>query len=54
MIAPGRPADITVLDIADANRKFTDNWGGEIEGDKLFIPLPSMIDGRVAWRQIFF
>ena len=54
LIAPGRPADITVLDIVPAERKLMDNWGGEIAGDRLFIPLLTMLDGRVAWRQIFF
>ena len=54
VIAAGRPADIAVLDIADANRKLQDNWGNETEGDKLFVPMLTMIDGRVAWRQIYF
>lgn len=50
----GRPADLTILDIVDANRMIKDFWGNETEGDKLFIPLLTMIDGRVAYRQIFF
>ncbi len=32
----------------------TDYWGDEIKANKLFILLLTMIDGRVAYRQIFF
>ena len=50
----GMPADIAVLDIADADRTLADNYGNTIPGNKLFIPLLTVIDGRVAYRQIFF
>ena len=50
----GMPADIAVLDIADADRPLADNYGNTIPGSKLFIPLLTVIDGRVAYRQIFF
>ncbi|MDO4960428.1 MAG: amidohydrolase family protein [Eubacteriales bacterium] len=50
----GMPADVTVLDIQDTDMMFKDNYGGEIKGSKLFVPLLTMVDGRVAYRQIFF
>lgn len=53
-IEAGRPADLTVLDITDANGMIRDSYGNETEGNKLFVPLLTMIDGRVAYRQIFF
>jgi dihydroorotase len=53
-LKPGMPADVTVLDIVDAKREFADNYGNTIPGDRMFIPLLTMVDGRVAYRQIFF
>lgn len=50
----GMPADVTVLDIVDTTQELHDNYGNQIPGKKLFIPLLTMIDGRVAYRQIFF
>ena len=50
----GAPADVTVLDISDSDMILPDFWGDEIKANKLFIPLLTMIDGRVAYRQIFF
>jgi len=53
-LKPGMPADVTVLDIVDANCDFADNYGNTIPGDRMFVPLLTMVDGRVAYRQIFF
>ncbi len=53
-LKPGMPADITVLDIRDTDMEFADFWGDHIPGRKLFVPLLTMVDGRVAYRQIFF
>ena len=50
----GALADVTVLDIADSDMMLPDFWGDSIKANKLFIPLLTMIDGRVAYRQIFF
>lgn len=54
VIETGRPADITVLDIVDMNQKITDFWGNVTDGNKMFVPLMTMINGRVAYRQIYF
>ena len=53
-LKPGMPADVTVMDIVDAGRDFADNYGNTIPGDRMFVPLLTMVDGRVAYRQIFF
>ena len=53
-LKPGMPADVTVLDIVDAGRDFADNYGNTIPGDRMFVPLLTMVDGRVGYRQIFF
>lgn len=50
----GMPADVTVLDIGDTQMTFADNYGGSIRGNQLFVPLLTMVDGRVAYRQIFY
>ncbi len=49
----GRPADIAVFDIRDADKDVEDFYGNTARG-KIFIPLLTMISGRVAFRQIFF
>ena len=48
------PADIAVFDIQDTDTIFRDNYGDSIKGNQIFIPLMTMIEGRVAYRQIFF
>lgn len=50
----GKPADIAIFHIADTDRRFEDMFGGECGGNKIFIPLLTMKEGRVAYRQIFF
>ena len=48
------PADVTVLDIVDAGLDFAANYGNTILRHRMFVPLLTMVDGRVAYRQIFF
>lgn len=54
ILKDGMPADITILDIVDTNMTLYDNYGNDVVGNKLFIPLLTMIGGRVAYRQIYF
>lgn len=54
ILMPGMPADIAILDIADTQMVFRDRYGNTAKGNKLFIPLLTMVGGRVAYRQIFF
>ena len=53
-LMPGMPADIAILDIVDTKMRFQDRYGNEAKGNKLFIPLLTMVGGRIAYRQIFF
>lgn len=53
-LEPGTPADIAVFDIGDTDRIFTDMFQGSCKGNKMFIPLLTMKQGRVAYRQIFY
>ena len=54
-IRNGAPADVAILDIRDVQDKtFTDNYGNNISGNKLFVPLMTVRSGRTAYRQIFF
>lgn len=53
-ICVGAPADVAIFDIQDTKDIFMDNYGNSINGNKLFVPLMTIKDGRVAYRQIFF
>lgn len=50
----GMPADVTILDIQNSEQELFDFWGDKIKARKLFVPLLTMVEGRVAYRQIFF
>ncbi|BFK16710.1 amidohydrolase family protein [uncultured Blautia sp.] len=50
----GKPADIAIFDIQDTDMIFDDMFGKHCKGNKLFVPLLTMKQGRVAYRQIFF
>ncbi|MGE4214336.1 MAG: amidohydrolase family protein [Anaerotignaceae bacterium] len=50
----GKPADIAVFDITDDSRILEDMFGGKCKANKMFLPLLTMKEGRVAYRQIFF
>jgi len=53
-LRPGFPADIAVLDLLETDQIFTDFYGNQQKGDLLFVPLLTMKNGRVAYRQIYF
>ncbi|WHH57985.1 amidohydrolase family protein [Petroclostridium sp. X23] len=50
----GSKADIAIIDVMDTNKVFYDRYGGQRIGNKMFIPLLTMKEGRVAYRQIYF
>jgi dihydroorotase len=50
----GTPADMVVMDIIKTDQVFTDKFGGKEKSNKIFVPLLTMKNGRVAYRQIFF
>lgn len=54
VIREGRSADVAVMDIVDTKCQFEDSYGNLREGNKLFIPLMTIKNGRVAYRQVYF
>ncbi|MDL2295525.1 amidohydrolase family protein [Lachnospiraceae bacterium OttesenSCG-928-E19] len=54
VIRKGNPADVAILDITENKNKMEDMFGGEHKGEKMFVPLLTMKNGRVAYRQIFY
>lgn len=54
MLKAGMPADIAIFDIKENPQELTDMFGGTCKGNKMFLPLLTMKQGRVAYRQIFY
>lgn len=54
VIREGAPADLAILDIQDNKKAMTDHYGNTVPGNKLFVPLMTIKNGRTAYRQIFF
>lgn len=54
MLEVGKPADICIMDIRDTEQIFYDMHGGSCKGNKLFVPLLTMKEGEIVFRQIFY
>lgn len=54
ILEEGSPADISIFDISDDRSVLKDMTGGECKGNQIFIPLLTMKQGRVAYRQIYY
>lgn len=50
----GKQADISIFDIIKNPMEMTDMYGGICRGNKMFVPLLTMKQGRVAYRQIYY
>lgn len=50
----GSPADLAIFEIRDTEMVFEDMYQGRCRGNQIFIPLLTMKQGRVAYRQIYF
>lgn len=50
----GTPADICVMDVRPTDQVFYDMHGGSCRGNQLFVPLLTMKDGEIVFRQIFY
>ena len=50
----GTPADICIMDIQDTEQIFYDMYGGACKGNQLFVPLMTMKDGEIVFRQIYY
>lgn len=53
-LAPGAFADVAVFRLVQKPITIRDNFGGKITGDKWLIPQLTILDGRIAYRQIDF
>ncbi|RRK34516.1 hypothetical protein EBB54_26640 [Schaedlerella arabinosiphila] len=49
-----KAADICIMDIQDTDQVFYDMHGGKCKGNKLFVPLLTMKDGEIVFRQIYY
>lgn len=49
-----RPADITIMDIADIPMALYDKFGESVVAKRIFLPLLTMKNGEIAYRQMFF
>lgn len=52
MLAPGCPADLTVMDIVCQHSDILDIYGGKMPSNKTFVPLMTIKGGSMAYRQI--
>lgn len=50
----GRGADIVVVDLMDCSKKIYDRFDTEIMTAKLIVPLMTVKDGEIVFRQMFF
>ena len=50
----GKPADICIMDVQNSLETYQDWWGGPCKGNKCFIPLMTLKDGVIVYRQTFF
>lgn len=50
----GKPADICLMDVQKTNEVYYDWWGGSCQGNKVFVPLMTLKDGNIVYRQSFF
>lgn len=54
LLAPGRRADVAVLDIIDTPIRLFDCFGEEIKPSRAFVPLMTVNKGEIVFRQTFF
>ena len=48
-----RPADIAVLRLIDRERTLDDLYGGSMTLHRLFVPMATVKNGAVVYKQIF-
>ncbi len=53
-LAPGRAADVVVADLMPAKKRIYDRFGGEVMLDELIVPLMTVRNGEIVFRQMFF
>lgn len=50
----GRAADIAILDVVEKPVRWFDRFGGKVTANKIFLPLMTLKNGEIVFRQIFF
>ena len=50
----GKPADVCIMDVQQTNEEYQDWWGCTCKGNKCFVPLMTLKDGVIVYRQTFF
>jgi dihydroorotase len=50
----GTRADVTVMDIVDSEQIFFDRFGNSQKGSRVFVPLMTLREGKIAFRQMYF
>jgi predicted amidohydrolase len=53
-LRPGVPADVSVFKLVDANVKCFDAYGGIFKADKVLVPMLTIKDGNIRFRQTWF
>lgn len=53
-LAVGRSADVVVVDLMPCARKIYDRFGGEVNTEQLIVPLMTVRNGEIVFRQMFF
>ncbi len=53
-LEPGYKADVAIFDLAEAKTRFCDRFGNQADAEKVFVPLLTMKNGKVLFRQIYF
>ena len=51
VIEEGRNADVCVMKLADCDRTYQDWWGGSCTARKVFVPVMTLVDGEIVYRQ---
>ena len=50
----GKPADVCIMDVQNTDELYHDWWGGSCPGNKVFVPMMTMKDGVIVYKQTFF
>ena len=47
----GKPADICIMKLADCEKTYQDWWGGSCSAKQVFVPMMTIVDGEIVYRQ---
>ena len=50
----GKPADVCIMDVINSEEEYKDWWGGTCKGNKCFVPMMTIKEGTIVYRQTFF